>query len=57
MKKTSSEETENKIIINEYRSLIRGIGEKVSSAEKKNIRKAFDMAVEAHKNSRRQSGR
>ena len=57
MKKTASEKTENQIIVNEYRSLIRGISDKVSSTDKKKIRKAFDMAVEAHKNSRRQSGR
>ncbi|MBF25446.1 MAG: RelA/SpoT family protein [Flavobacteriales bacterium] len=56
MNKKKSEISENQIIINEYRSLIRTISKKTSVVEKKNIRKAFNLAIEAHKNSRRKSG-
>ena len=52
----SQEQTEKKSIINAYRSLIRGITGRVSVEERKKIRKAFDLAVSAHENSRRQSG-
>ena len=57
MKKETSKKTENQIIINEYRSLIRGINDKLKNTDKKKIRNAFNMAVEAHKNARRQSGK
>ncbi len=56
MKDQTSEKKEKQIIINQYRSLIRGISNTLTSKEKKNIRIAFDIAIEAHKNSRRQSG-
>ena len=55
--KQNVEELEKKNIINEYRSLIRAISSKVTSEEKKNIRKAFNLAIDAHKNSRRKSGK
>ena len=52
----SSQETENKLIINNYRSLIRSISDRVSAEEKKSIRKAFNLAISAHENARRKSG-
>ena len=56
MTNNNSEESEKKIIINQYRSLIRGITHKLNSEEKKQIRTAFNIAIEAHQNSRRKSG-
>ena len=49
-------EKENKEILNKYRKLLRACSEKIDSAGKKEIRKAFNLAVEAHKNMRRKSG-
>ena len=56
MNDKASEQAENKIVVNQYRSLMRGISNKLTIQEKKNIRSAFNMAIQAHKNSRRQSG-
>ena len=56
MKDQTSEKKEKQIILNQYRSLVRGVTNKLNSKEKKNIRTAFDIAIEAHENSRRQSG-
>ena len=53
----NAEEIEKKNIINEYRSLIRAITNKVTPEEKKIIRKAFDIAINAHENARRKSGK
>jgi len=50
-------QTENKTIINEYRSLMRLLKDDVSKKEKDNIRLAFNTAIKAHKDSRRQSGK
>ncbi len=49
------QEQEKKEIIDRYRSLLRA-WRPVNSEEKKLVRKAFDIAVEAHKNMRRKSG-
>ena len=49
-------EQEKKEILNRYKSLLRTCTDKTDKADKKNIRKAFDIAVEAHKEMRRQSG-
>ena len=57
MKEENSQQRENKMIINEYRSLIRAITDRANTEEKKNIRKAFNLAIDAHKNSRRKSGK
>ncbi len=56
MNKEKSEMSENQIIINEYRSLVRAISKRATTIDKKNIRKAFNLAIEAHKNARRKSG-
>ncbi len=49
-------ENEKKEILNRYKSLLRSCSDKTNKADKKNIRKAFDIAVEAHKDMRRKSG-
>ena len=43
-------EKEKKEIINKYRSLLRACNDKTSKEDKKNIRKAFNLAVKGHKN-------
>lgn len=49
-------EAENKAIAQEYKELLRISYQKLSDDDKKLIRKAFDVAVEAHKEQRRKSG-
>ena len=49
-------EKENKEILNKYRKLLRACSEKIDPTGKKEIRKAFNLAVDAHKNMRRKSG-
>ena len=49
-------EQEKKDILNKYKSLLRACADKTDKADKKEIRKAFDLAVEAHKTQRRKSG-
>ena len=49
-------ENEKKEIINHYRALLRACSEKTTKEDKKEIRKAFNLAVKGHKNIRRKSG-
>lgn len=49
-------EQEKKDILNKYKSLLRACADKTDKTDKKEIRKAFDLAVEAHKTQRRKSG-
>lgn len=49
-------EEENKAIAKEYKELLRISYQTLSDDDKKLIRKAFDVAVEAHKDQRRKSG-
>ena len=49
-------EKEKKEIVNKYRSLLRACNDKTSKEDKKDIRKAFNLAVKAHENVRRKSG-
>ena len=49
-------EVENKAIAKEYKELLRISYQTLSDDDKKLIRKAFDLAVEAHKDVRRKSG-
>ena len=50
-------EQEKKEILNRYRGLLRDCNRrKLTSAQKKLIRKAFDIALDAHKDMRRKSG-
>ena len=57
MKAQNMQQAENQVIINEYRSMMRAITDRANTEEKKNIRKAFNLAIDAHKNSRRKSGK
>ena len=57
MENNTVSEKENKLITNEYRSLIRAVSGRLNLKEKKNIRQAFNIAIKAHKNSRRESGK
>ena len=49
-------EQEKKEILNRYRALLRACTDKTNKKDKKHIRKAFNIAVEAHKDMRRKSG-
>ncbi|MEM7297499.1 MAG: HD domain-containing protein, partial [Bacteroidota bacterium] len=49
-------EAEKKEILSRYRGLLRSSSRSHTAAEKKRIRKAFDVALEAHKDMRRKSG-
>ncbi|BCY28701.1 RelA/SpoT family protein [Flavobacterium okayamense] len=49
-------EAENKAIAQEYKELLRISYQTLSDEDKKLIRKAFDVAVDAHKDQRRKSG-
>jgi GTP pyrophosphokinase len=49
-------EKENKAIAQEYKELLRISYQTLSESDKKLIRKAFDLAVDAHKDQRRKSG-
>lgn len=49
-------EKENKAIAQEYKELLRISYQTLDTADKKLIRKAFDVAVDAHKEQRRKSG-
>jgi GTP diphosphokinase / guanosine-3',5'-bis(diphosphate) 3'-diphosphatase len=47
---------EKKLILREYRSLLRSLKSKLKPGDRKLIRNAFEMAAEAHKTMRRKSG-
>ena len=47
---------ENKEIVNKYRALLRSIERKTEATDKKLIRKAFNLAMDAHADVRRKSG-
>ena len=49
-------EKENKAIAKEYKELLRISYQTLTAEDKKLIRKAFDLAVDAHKDQRRKSG-
>ena len=53
---TEKEEQEKKLIVREYKNLLKAFNRSLSTANKKLIRAAFDMANEAHKDTRRKSG-
>ncbi|GAB1449580.1 MAG: bifunctional (p)ppGpp synthetase/guanosine-3',5'-bis(diphosphate) 3'-pyrophosphohydrolase [Bacteroidia bacterium] len=47
---------ENQLIVKQYRLLLRSIKRTLTSQDRKTIREAFNLALEAHKNMRRKSG-
>lgn len=49
-------EKEKKLILKEYRNLLRPLRNNLTQAERKQIRLAFEMSVDAHKDMRRKSG-
>ena len=49
-------EKENREILNKYRALLRACKDKTNVKDKKDIRKAFNLAMDAHKGVRRKSG-
>jgi guanosine-3',5'-bis(diphosphate) 3'-pyrophosphohydrolase len=51
-----NEEQEKKLILREYRSLLRSLKTKLKPGDKNLIRTAFEMSAEAHKTMRRKSG-
>lgn len=50
------EELERKEILKRYKSLLRSIRHELTSEQKRTIRAAFDLALDAHKDMRRKSG-
>lgn len=56
METSIDEEQEKKDIINRYRSLLRYMEGKADSKDKALVRKAFDLALDAHNGVRRKSG-
>ncbi|HVZ56900.1 MAG TPA: bifunctional (p)ppGpp synthetase/guanosine-3',5'-bis(diphosphate) 3'-pyrophosphohydrolase [Chitinophagaceae bacterium] len=51
-----TEEQEKKLILREYRALLRSLKVKLKPGDRKLIRHAFELAAEAHKTMRRKSG-
>lgn len=51
-----NEEDEKKLILREYRSLLKALKSKLKPGDKNLVRIAFEMAAEAHKTMRRKSG-
>lgn len=51
-----TEEEEKKSILREYRALLRGLKKSLKRGDKALLRHAFEVAVEAHRNTRRKSG-
>ncbi len=51
-----NEEQEKKLILREYRALLRALKTKLKSGDRKLIRHAFELSAEAHKTMRRKSG-
>ena len=53
---TLNEEQEKKLILREYRSLLRSLKDKIKPGDKDILRRAFEMAADAHSSMRRKSG-
>lgn len=51
-----NDDEEKKLILREYRSLLRSVKTKLKPGDKDLIRTAFEMSAEAHKTMRRKSG-
>jgi GTP diphosphokinase / guanosine-3',5'-bis(diphosphate) 3'-diphosphatase len=51
-----TEEQEKKLIIREYRGLLRSLKTKLKKGDKELVREAFELAADAHKTMRRKSG-
>src|SRR5215216_2454203 len=55
-KYTLNEEQEKKLILREYRALLRSLRTRIKPGDRRLIRQAFEMAADAHKTMRRKSG-
>ena len=51
-----NEEQEKKLILREYRALLRSLKTRLKPGDRRQIRTAFEMAADAHKTMRRKSG-
>src|SRR5689334_12494610 len=51
-----TEDQEKKLILREYRALLRSLKPKLKTGDKESIRLAFEMAADAHRATRRKSG-
>lgn len=51
-----NDEQEKKLILREYRALLRSLKPKLKPGDKELVRQAFEMAADAHKTMRRKSG-
>jgi GTP pyrophosphokinase len=51
-----NEEDEKKLILREYRALLRALKHRIKKGDKKLLRRAFEIAADAHKDMRRKSG-
>jgi GTP diphosphokinase / guanosine-3',5'-bis(diphosphate) 3'-diphosphatase len=51
-----NDEQERKLILREYRALLRSLKPKLKPGDKELVRRAFEMAADAHKTMRRKSG-
>lgn len=51
-----NDEQERKLILREYRSLMRSLKGKIKPGDKELLRRAFEISVDAHKTMRRKSG-
>lgn len=51
-----NDDQEKKLILREYRALLRGLKPKLKPGDKELLRHAFEMAADAHKTMRRKSG-
>jgi guanosine-3',5'-bis(diphosphate) 3'-pyrophosphohydrolase len=54
--KSIDEEQEKKLILREYRALLRALKQRIKKGDRKTIRRAFELAADAHKEMRRKSG-
>ncbi len=51
-----TEEQERRLILREYRALLRALKPKLKAGDKEHVRDAFEMSADAHKTMRRKSG-
>jgi guanosine-3',5'-bis(diphosphate) 3'-pyrophosphohydrolase len=54
--KRIKEEEEKKLILRQYRALLRSLKQQLKKGDKDMVRRAFEIAVDAHKDMRRKSG-
>lgn len=51
-----NDEEEKKLILREYRALLRALKQRIKKGDKRLVRRAFEIAVDAHRDMRRKSG-